>query len=469
MINRFIVTMTIWTPQLSGHGPLYRQLLDAIREDIANGHLPAGQRLPTHRALADRLGVTVGTVTRAYSEAEHQGLLQGRVGSGTYVRDQQGHQARAWHIRQPNPERIELWQNLPVAVDRTEPFMQTMQALMQEPGQINALMEYDCAEGGLSQRQRASDWLVQHGIQAEPQRLLFNYGAQNGLLLSLLSLGLSGETLLCEGLTYPGLNTLSQPLRLQLKGLAMDAEGLLPDALEKACQSGVYRALYLIPTLQNPTTAIMSLERRQAILAICERYQLWVIEDDVHGLLPQQRPPALVNLAPERVIYLGSFSKGTSAGLRIGYMLVPAALQTAASQAIRGASWMISPLLVELACRWMANGDADRLLDEQRRQLAQRAQRLRHHLGHFALHYQEGSMHAWLELPAHWRAVAFIQASEAAGVGLAGAELFAAGHFPSPQAVRLSISHPLDEQSLEQALLTLRQLLESSGPGQHFL
>ena len=100
MINGFIVTMTIWTPQLSGQGPLYRQLLDAIREDIASGCLPAGQRLPTHRALADRLGVTVGTVTRAYSEAEHQGLLQGRVGSGTYVCDKQGTQAQAWHIRQ---------------------------------------------------------------------------------------------------------------------------------------------------------------------------------------------------------------------------------------------------------------------------------------------------------------------------------------------------------------------------------
>ncbi len=150
-------------------------------------------------------------------------------------------------------------------------------------------------------------------------------------------------------------------------------------------------------------------------------------------------------------------------------MLVPTALKAAASRAIRGASWMISPLLVELACRWMQGGDADRLLEQQRRQLAQRARLLRHHLGHFSLHYQEGSMHAWLELPAHWRSAAFIQACEESGVTIAGAELFAAGHFPSPQAVRLSISHPLDDQALEQALLTLRQLLENTGPSQHFL
>ena len=78
-------------------------------------------------------------------------------------------------------------------------------------------------------------------------------------------------------------------------------------------------------------------------------------------------------------------------------------------------------------------------------------------------------MHAWLELPAHWRSAALIQAAEAAGIGLAGAELFAAGHFPSPQAVRLSISHPLDNQALDQALTTLCQLLESPGPTQNFM
>ena len=87
-------------------------------------------------------------------------------------------------------------------------------------------------------------------------------------------LGVTGESVLCEGLTYPGISNLAHSLRLQLQGLAMDEEGLLPEALEKACQSGHYRVLYLIPTLQNPTTATMSLARRQAILQICERYHL---------------------------------------------------------------------------------------------------------------------------------------------------------------------------------------------------
>ncbi|MFC3914793.1 PLP-dependent aminotransferase family protein [Pseudaeromonas sharmana] len=456
--------MTIWTPTLSGRGPLYRQLLEALRSAIQNGELSAGSRLPTHRALADRLGVTVGTITRAYHEAEQCGLITARVGSGSYVRDAEQSSSHVWHLRQEKPGRIELWQNLPVALDRSAAFRDAILALSQESDCINGLMEYDSADGNFEQRHCFADWLQRHEIDASAERLFFNYGAQNGLLLAVMMLGLSGQALLCEGLTYPGLMTLAQTLKLQLRGLPMDAEGIIPDALDKACQDGLFRAIYLIPTLQNPTTAVMSTARREAILAICARHQLWVIEDDVHGLLPADRPPAMVNLAPERVIYLGSFSKGTSAGLRIGYMLVPLSLHTAAQQAIRATSWMVSPLLIELACRWMQGGEADALLRQQRQQLAQRAERLQYHLGHFALRYAPGSMHAWLELPEQWRAASFIAAAEAEGIGLAGAELFAAGHFNAPQAVRLSISHPLDMASLEQALTTLASLLESSGP-----
>ncbi len=454
--------MTIWNPQLSGQGPLYRQLAQAIGQAVEQGELQPGQRLPTHRALADRLGVTVGTITRAYSEAERQGWVTARVGAGTYVREETGEPALNWHIRQPDPSRIELWQNLPILQDRENAFRDAMEQLLATPGRINALMEYSSVNGELSQRETVCHWLSQYGFStAQPERLFFSFGAQNGLLLSLMACGAVGETILCEGLTYPGLSTLSHSLRIQLKGLTMDEEGLLPQALEKACQTGNYRTLYLTPTIQNPTTATMSFSRREEILALCERYQLTVIEDDVHGLLPEIRPPALVELAPERVIHLGSFAKNTSAGLRLGYMLVPAHLHAAMSIAVRGSSWMITPLMIELTCQWLLSGQADRMLLQQRKTLRERGALLRHHLGHYQVQYQEGGMHAWLPLPAHWRSQAFVQATNQHGVGVAGAELFAAAHYPSPQAVRISISHPADNISLDKALRVLRQLLDS--------
>ncbi len=111
--------MTIWTPDLAAFdGPLYLKLVKAIEQGIVNGELPPQTRLPTHRSLADRLGVTVGTVTRAYSEAERRGLLAARVGHGTWVKGANTDPANEWVIRQEEGHRIELWQNLPVQLDR---------------------------------------------------------------------------------------------------------------------------------------------------------------------------------------------------------------------------------------------------------------------------------------------------------------------------------------------------------------
>lgn len=141
--------MTIWKPELSGQGPVYRQLAQAIANAIEHGELQPGQRLPTHRALAEQLGVTVGTITRAYSEAEHQGWLTARIGAGTYVREESSEPALSWHIRQPDPERIELWQNLPILQDRQNAFSDAVDQILATPGRLNALMEY-CGQVMLS-------------------------------------------------------------------------------------------------------------------------------------------------------------------------------------------------------------------------------------------------------------------------------------------------------------------------------
>lgn len=237
---------------------------------------------------------------------------------------------------------------------------------------------------------------------------------RNGLLLSLLMLGVTGESVLCEGLTYPGISNLAHSLRLQLQGLAMDEEGCCPRRWRRPARAVTTGCSTLSPPCKIHYRHHVA-GAAQAILQICERHHLWVIEDEVHALLPETRPVSLHSLAPERVIHIGSLAKGVSAGLRIGYLLVPEKLKAAAAQAVRGASWMVSPLLGEIVCRWLVSGDADLLLEQQRQMLAERGELLRRYLGHHALRYAEGSMHAWLELPAHWRSAAFVAAAEAGG------------------------------------------------------
>ncbi|MFQ2148597.1 PLP-dependent aminotransferase family protein [Aeromonas jandaei] len=458
--------MTIWTPDLSAFdGPLYLRLASAIEQAIVDGSLPAQTRLPTHRALADKLGVTVGTVTRAYSEAERRGLVAARVGHGTWVKGANTDPANQWVIRTEEGPRIELWQNLPVQLDRAALIRPLLENLSQ--GDLNLLLGYGKEAGQPDQRQRFIEWLTRQGIAAQEERLLFSHGAQHGIMLAMLATGCVGESLMCEGLSYPGMLGNARQLKNQVIGLAMDEEGLLPDALDAACRSRRARVLYLTPTLQNPTTAIMSLERREAIVAVARRHDLLIIEDDVNGLLPEPHQVPLVNLAPERVIYLGSLAKIACGGMRVGFVLAPDHLKQGFAQAMRLSSWMVSPLLVELACQLVSQPGIDQLIREQRQTLARRGELLHHLLP--GARWQPGSMHAWLPLPEPWRSQEFAAAADALDVGVASGEHFAAGQFAAPQGVRLSLSQPATDARVAEGLERLAQLLRGTPPSNPLL
>ncbi|KIQ83413.1 aminotransferase-like domain-containing protein [Aeromonas sp. L_1B5_3] len=458
--------MTIWTPDLSAFdGPLYLRLASAIEQAIVDGSLPAQTRLPTHRALADKLGVTVGTVTRAYSEAERRGLVAARVGHGTWVKGANTDPANQWVIRTEEGPRIELWQNLPVQLDRAALIRPLLENLSQ--GDLNQLLGYGKEAGQPDQRQRFIEWLTRQGIAAQEERLLFSHGAQHGIMLAMLATGCVGESLMCEGLSYPGMLGNARQLKNQVIGLAMDEEGLLPDALDAACRSRRARVLYLTPTLQNPTTAIMSLERREAIVAVARRHDLLIIEDDVNGLLPEPHQVPLVNLAPERVIYLGSLAKIACGGMRVGFVLAPDHLKQGFAQAMRLSSWMVSPLLVELACQLVSQPGIDQLIREQRQTLARRGELLHHLLP--GARWQPGSMHAWLPLPEPWRSQEFAAAADALDVGVASGEHFAAGQFAAPQGVRLSLSQPATDARVAEGLERLAQLLRGTPPSNPLL
>ena len=458
--------MTIWTPDLSAFdGPLYLRLASAIEQAIVDGSLPVQTRLPTHRALADKLGVTVGTVTRAYSEAERRGLVAARVGHGTWVKGANTDPANQWVIRTEEGPRIELWQNLPVQLDRAALIRPLLENLSQ--GDLNLLLGYGKEAGQPDQRQRFIEWLTRQGIAAQEERLLFSHGAQHGIMLAMLATGCVGESLMCEGLSYPGMLGNARQLKNQVIGLAMDEEGLLPDALEAACRSRRARVLYLTPTLQNPTTAIMSLARREAIVAVARRHDLLIIEDDVNGLLPEPHQVPLVNLAPERVIYLGSLAKIACGGMRGGFVLAPDHLKQGFAQAMRLSSWMVSPLLVELACQLVSQPGIDQLIRAQRQTLARRGELLHHLLP--GARWQPGSMHAWLPLPEPWRSQEFAAAADALDVGVASGEHFAAGQFAAPQGVRLSLSQPATDARVGEGLARLAQLRQGTPPSNPLL
>jgi DNA-binding transcriptional MocR family regulator len=462
----FIVTMTIPTMDVQSKQPMYKQIAQWIGSQIQSGELDYHQKLPTHRALADQLGVTIGTVTRAYAEAERQGLVEARVGAGTFVRNpNQG----GWVFEEQQEHvKCHLGYNIPPFIERDKMISQAMTEISQSPQLLNQLMLYQSAVGNLGHKSTLCDWLKTHNINLTPERVLFCHGAQHALQLIMDAFCSAGDTLLVEEKTYPGLLNAAKQKQLTLKAVAMDEHGITPDSLETACQRFRPRFVYLTPTLQNPTTVTMPLERRHAIIELCTRYEVTIIEDDINGLLDPDAPSTLVNLAPEQVIYVNAFSKTLAPGLRVGFLHMPKPHFSTLAQTLQNHSWMVSPLLIALCCQLIDSGDADKVLQQVQHEMQQRNQIVDHYLSDYQIMRSKNGFHAWLPLPPQWKLSEFVQQAEQQGLTIKSAELFAPPATHIEPAVRLSVSAPLDTVELEQGLQALVTLLNSQ-PDQSFV
>lgn len=450
----------MWIPPLEGtKGPRYVAIVEALAQDVASGRLEPGRRLPTHRDLAERLGVTVGTVSRAYAEAARRGLVSGEVGRGTFV--------RGWgDPPEPGAEAggvVDLGQNHPPDPPSQPQRTALLDALASLTARRDAgrLLDYPAAGGDAADREAGASWIGRSGVTASADDVLVCTGSQHGLTVVLATLLEPGDLLLTESLTYAGLKSVAGLLHLRLRGLPTDAGGLRPDALEDACREGGAKALYLIPTHHNPTTAVMPEDRRREIVRVARAHGLAVVEDDVHGLLPEVRPRPIAALAPERSYYLTSTSKTLAPGLRIAYVAAPPAMVPRLAASLRATTWAVAPLTAAVASTWIGNGTADTLLAARRLEARARQAIAVEALAGADLQTQPEAYYLWLRLPEPWRGDAFATEARARGVLVTPAEAFAVGREPAPHAVRLCLGAARTHESLRRGLDVVAGLLRA--------
>jgi DNA-binding transcriptional MocR family regulator len=443
----------MWLPDLEGRkGPVYRAIADALDEDIQRGALRAGTKLPPHRDLADHLGVTVTTITRAYTEAARRGLTSGHVGRGTFIRGSE--------VEDGERGPIDLSVNV---------LMPDREVLTLEPRMFQRrvlpwtqLLGYVRSPGHLRHRQAMAAWLGRQGLMVAPDRIVLTAGAQHAILTALSVATKPGDTVLVEELTYSGVKEVARHLHLKLRSVAIDAEGLKPDALEAACRSSRARVLYCMPRLQNPTSAVMSDKRRRQIAAVAERYKLTVVEDDTYGFLSPERAPLTTYLG-DRGMFVTSLSKSLFPGLRLGCVVAPPAVAEKVSDAVWSTMIMTSPIGADLLCGWLEDGTAARIVEWKRHEVpARHAIAARVLEGH---RYQSHSFspHLWLQLPARWSSDAFVAEMKARGVTISGAAQFAVGDDP-PRAVRICLGTPRTRAALELALGRVATALSERAP-----
>jgi len=262
-----------------------------------------------------------------------------------------------------------------------------------------------------------------------------------------------------EAIVDHGIIGLAGVLHFRLRGLPIDEQGILPEALEAACAGGEIHALCLTPCLSNPTVALMGDERRRQIAAIARRHGVPVVENDVYGYLVEDAPPPLWHYLPEQTHYITSFTKITVSGLRIGYLAPPAGAVPRLRQSLRATSWMATPLLAEIAARWITDGTAEELLLWQRAHLARRHDVLEEVLGDFPHTTHRNALHAWLPLPPAWRGETFVSEARVKNVAVTPAEPFVVDRDAIPNAIRISIGAARTADELHEGLTVLADLL----------
>jgi len=332
-------------------------------------------------------------------------------------------------------------------------------------GDLDRLLSYDAELASAEQRAIAAEWIRTHGVPADGERIVVTAGAQQALAVILSTLVRPGDTLLTEELTYPALKSVAQQLGVRTRGVTMDEEGLVPDAIAHACKESDAKALYCVPTLQNPTSRVFSTARREAIAAVARQYDLQVIEDGVHVPMVDERVPALAALAPERTLYIATLSKWVAFGLRTGFIAAPESQVERLRAGVRSMMWMPPPLMVEIATRWLADGTAQQLGERKLREYESRQQLVHEILGARLRveHYARGPI-AWLHLPERWRSDEFVAQARQRGVLVAGAEVFAVGRRVVPHAVRIAISAAESRDTVRTALVALAELVDGA-PG----
>lgn len=442
----------------------FRQLADLVADEIAAGRLRPGQRLLPQRTFARRRGIAASTAGRVYSELVRRGLVVGEVGRGTFVRAAAGPEAagRALTEAAAPARSVNLELNYPSVPGQSEILAPALAALLR-PDALTEALRPAAATGNAAARDAVAALLGTGDWRPDPARILFTGNARQAIAATLASLVRPGGRLGVEPLTYPLVKEIAARLGITLVPLAADDGGLSPGSVAAAHRTAPLSALYLQPTLHNPTSVTMDAGRRAELAAVVSDLNLPVVEDRIWSFLHQGTEPPLAALAPTLTHLVDSLSKRVAPGLTVGFAVVPPDRVEAVASAIRSGGWSAGAFALEAAVRWLGDGTVARLVTAKRADAARRRRLVAEELAGFTVRSDPQACFAWWELPARWRADTFTAAAAARGIAVTPGTAFCVDPSRTPDAVRLGLaSEP--EPELGRALRTLAGLAAAARP-----
>lgn len=466
--------MTNWLPDLSGlSGPLYVRLASRIEQDIESGALPSGTKLPPQRNLAFDIGVTVGTVSRAYALVRERGLVNGEVGRGTFV---------AGHDQETGNDALPLTLRIPGGYDepRADVIRLDSSAAFSDAGagEMNHLLAD--AAGLMPEamadyvraiqpdwRHAGADWMeLGSGWRPDADNVVPVHGAHGALIAVLAAFTNPGDRVACEALTYAGMPRTAHLIGRRAVSVSIDEHGILPEAFETVCAQQHPKIVFLMPAVHNPLTCTLPQDRREAIIDIARRHNVWIIEDNLYATVAGDPHTPIAAMAPDITFHITGLSKAVTAGLRAGWVATPphlAARVLSAHKMLTGGS---SYLLYELAARMINSGAATDVRARVREKIDRRVALMRDIFAGCDIRIRDHTPFAWLRLPEPWLSGTFKAAAYEEKVRIDDEDEFKVGRSDHRfHGVRIAFAATVkDIGTLDAGARTLRRLLDS-GPG----
>lgn len=384
-----------WKPNKSSKLPLYRQIVNYIKEKISRGEWIVGTKLPSQREMADIFNVNRSTVVEAIDELKSYGLVYGKSKGGTIIVNNTwsvlaSGKTPNWEkyiksgIYEPNLSTIQMINKLEyedniirLSTGELSPELFPKDAmktvLSKVADDINSL-GYERTKGSLELRRTISNYVKKIGINASPSSILIVSGSLQALQLISMSILKPGDDVLIEKPSYIKSINVFESAGMNLKGISMDMHGIdIRDILKNIDKETPI--LYTIPTFQNPTGIVMSENRRNELIKICTKERLPIIEDDAYReLWFDEKPPQTLKSKDRNgiVLYIGTISKCLSAGMRVGWVIGPEAVIDRLGDVKMQTDYGASSLSQYAADEWISSGLYEKYIENLRHELKSR-------------------------------------------------------------------------------------------------
>lgn len=378
--------------------------------------------------------------------------------AGRYARRARGLQAsevRALFAVAARPDVISLAGGMPfVQALPEEDVLSVVRRVLE--GRAGTALQYGGGPGHPALRRRLAELMAAEGVDADPEDIVVTNGAQQALDLIGKVLIDPGDEIVVEAPAYVGALSAFAAYEPRFLTVPLDEEGMVVDALRDLLVAGARpKFVYTVPDFHNPAGVTMSLERRQALVALCREAGIPIVEDDPYAMLRFEGPalPRLRALDPEGVIYLGTLSKIFSPGVRIGWALAPPGLLQRLVLAKEAADLCSSSFMQLVAEGWLADGRwrehlASLVAIYRGRRDAMLAA-LDAHLAPVATWTRPaGGFYVWVQVPAHLDTAALLAAAVERRVAYVPGTAF----YPDGRGrdrMRLSFCYPSEERIRE--------------------